>query len=178
MHFFSGHFFSSPYAQASQSQVRLGAGDFVSFMWSNYVRHQTPDTCLCAGLDTCLCCHQPPPDQNKITNITAQIIYQSTLETQAAITHIRHHVVRNQLWPHLPTNHPLTTHPPPTPPNHDIGLKTPSVIPFWNRLTKWSSFLQEKVNVFAWFEIFFSKSCMYMSLSEYAICYTYFWKYT
>ena len=78
----------------------------------------------------------------------------------------------------LPTNHPPTTHLPPTPPNHDIGLKTPSVIPFWNRLTKWSSFLQEKVNVFAWFEIFFSKSCFYMSLSEYAICYTYFWKYT
>ena len=26
--------------------------------------------------------------------------------------------------------------------------------------------------------IFFCKSCFYMSLSEYAICYTYFWKYT
>ena len=59
------------------------------------------------------------------------------------------------------------THQPPTPPNHDIGLKTPSVIPFWNRLTKWSSFLQEKVNVFAWFEIFLVKVvciCLYQNM--------------
>ena len=52
MHFFS-HFFSSPYSRASQNQVRLGVGVFISSVWMDYVRdvrHQA--RVCCAVLDT------------------------------------------------------------------------------------------------------------------------------